>query len=406
MRHPTPTTSGRRASSRLLATLAGLALAAMPPAQADQLDLKTKAPQSEGLEPAPGWTIELTTTGRRVIVRDLQGQLVKVWSNPLPGWAFAELVKPLSDGRLLALIFDLSTLGSPPHRKRLVEIDWDNNILWQYDPPPGTSLHHDFQRLPNGNTLVLLQRRVTIPAISAAEIWDDVIVEVDRGGNAVWEWSCGQNYDKFPLSTAQRNYLATKPGRSPKVIFHLNSVQAMPDNPWWPQDPSFTPGNLLVSFRELNLVMTIDKGTGDVGWFLMNQVIGPHHPRLIPMGTPGAGNILVFDNGGSAGAPPQSRSFSRVIEVDPIAVQVVWFYACVPSLHGWCSEKFYTQFQGGAQRLANGNTLITDSDSGRVFEVNRQRWLVWENRTPGEQVYRAYRFHPRWPNGSIPEFIW
>ena len=31
------------------------------------------------------------------------------------------------------------------------------------------------------------------------------------------------------------------------------------------------------------------------------QIIGQHHPHIIPVGLPGAGNLLVFDNGGQSG---------------------------------------------------------------------------------------------------------
>ena len=38
----------------------------------------------------------------------------------------------------------------------------------------------------------------------------------------------------------------------------------------------------------------------------------------------------------------------------------------------------YSATCGTAQRLANGNTLITESDSGRAFEVTREGEIVWE----------------------------
>ena len=33
------------------------------------------------------------------------------------------------------------------------------------------------------------------------------------------------------------------------------------------------------------------------------------------------------------------------------------------------AEGFYTLSQGYAQRLANGNTLVTESERGRAFEI-------------------------------------
>ena len=32
----------------------------------------------------------------------------------------------------------------------------------------------------------------------------------------------------------------------------------------------------------------------------LGQIVGQHHPHLIPKGLPGAGNLLVFDNGGAS----------------------------------------------------------------------------------------------------------
>jgi hypothetical protein len=44
---------------------------------------------------------------------------------------------------------------------------------------------------------------------------------------------------------------------------------------------------------------------------------------------PGAGNLLVFDNPGEAGYPPQPLAVlpgSRVLEIDPVKKQIVWEY--------------------------------------------------------------------------------
>ena len=58
---------------------------------------------------------------------------------------------------------------------------------------------------------------------------------------------------------------------------------------------------------------------------------------MIPRGLPGEGNILVFDNGGwggydvpNPGAPTgvkaALRDYSRVLEIDPVAMKIVWQY--------------------------------------------------------------------------------
>jgi hypothetical protein len=49
-----------------------------------------------------------------------------------------------------------------------------------------------------------------------------------------------------------------------------------------------------------------------------------------------------------------------------------WFY------RGDRENPFYSETCGSCQRLDNGNTLITESDSGRAFEVTRDKKIVWE----------------------------
>ena len=82
------------------------------------------------------------------------------------------------------------------------------------------------------------------------------------------------------------------------------------------------------------------------------------------------GNILLFDNQGSGDGR------SSVIEFDPLTQTIEWFYA------GDTEGGFYSHFLGSAQRLPNGNTLITDSETGEAFEVTPDKVVVWRYRTP------------------------
>jgi hypothetical protein len=136
---------------------------------------------------------------------------------------------------------------------------------------------------------------------------------------------------------------------------------------------------------------------------------------MIPRGLPGEGNILVFDNGGSAGygasnpgAPSgidnARRDFSRVLEFNPVTLEVIWQY---PS-PGPGANRFYSSFVSSAQRLLNGNTLITEGNSGRIIEVTAGHETVWEYISPYSHrmlkmnlVYRAYRAPYEW--APLPE---
>lgn len=141
---------------------------------------------------------------------------------------------------------------------------------------------------------------------------------------------------------------------------------------------------------------------------------------MIPQGLPGAGNILIFDNGGWAGygspnpsAPTGNnnahRDYSRVIEIDPVKMEIVW--QCRPMDLGapqpFVADHFYSCYISSAQRLPNGNTLITEGSDGRLLEVTADHEIVWEYWSPyfgskgikTNMVYRAYRY----PYDYVPQ---
>ena len=177
-----------------------------------------------------------------------------------------------------------------------------------------------------------------------------------------------------------------------------------------------------------------DYGPGTL-WESLGQIIGPHNAHMIPATLPGGGNILVFDNGGTGGFgarradcsgtyPNALSDYSRVLEFNPTTYEIVWQYSQpLPtadrdrdSVIQGNERKFFSAFMSSAQRLKNGNTLITEANSGRVFEVTTEGEVVWEyyagtgQTKPGvpgvvgAAVYRAYRVPKTWvPNMTCPQ---
>src|SRR5438132_1456598 len=112
-------------------------------------------------------------------------------------------------------------------------------------------------------------------------------------------------------------------------------------------------------------------------------------PHLIPKGLPGAGNLLVFDNGGASiygdgnpvaptGANVVARINSRVLEINPVTFEKIWEY----SISGQERFLFASHYVSSAQRLPNGNTLIDEGADGRLFEVTSAKEIVWEYVNP------------------------
>jgi len=212
---------------------------------------------------------------------------------------------------------------------------------------------------------------------------------------------------------------------------HLNSMSLLGPNKWYDKgDTRFHPDNIIADGRETNIIFIISKETGEVVWKVgpyydytpeskLGWIIGQHHAHMIPMGLPGEGNILVFDNGGWAGygaCNPGSptgtknalRDYSRVLEFDPVTLDIVWQYTPQEAglVHPTDSNRFYSPFISSAQRLPNGNTLITEGSGGRIIEVTASHELVWEYISPYwgrhfqmNMVYRAYRY----PYDYVPQ---
>ena len=75
---------------------------------------------------------------------------------------------------------------------------------------------------------------------------------------------------------------------------------------------------------------------------------------------------------------------------------VVWSYA---------ADDFFSRLRGSVQRLSNGNTLITESDAGYVFEVDESGRTVWKfaNPTVDDQGIRdAIWRMTRFSRGDLP----
>jgi hypothetical protein len=133
----------------------------------------------------------------------------------------------------------------------------------------------------------------------------------------------------------------------------------------------------------VNQIAVLKKGTMEILWVWgEGELELPHNPTMLENG-----NILIFDNG-------TARKYSRVIELNPLTEAIEWQYTGDPL------ESFFSSTRGSAQRLPNGNTLICESNDGRVFEITTEGEIVWEWYNPSlvdehrVQVYRMLRYPP------------
>ena len=345
----------------------------------------------------------------------------------------------------------------------LIQLDWDGNEVWRYDRLEqvvtedsetdggeilggetvwSSRIHHDWQREGNpigyyapdmepqiegGKTLVLAHKNLIVSDISPKQLEDDYIYELNWDGEIVWEWLASDHVDELGFSEDARNAIHRSvefnDDRESADWLHINSAVYLGPNQWYDNgDLRFHPDNIMISSRTANIIAVINRN-GDIVWRLgpdyeqtrdqakIGQIIGQHNPHLIPRGLPGEGNLLVFDNGGQGGygfanpARPDgtnamTRDSSRVLEINPVTLEVVWEY----TLGGTERYRFYSAYVSNAQRLPNGNTLVNEGMDGRIFELTPEEEIVWEyvnpflsdDDTPSRRIYRAYRVPYDW----------
>jgi Arylsulfotransferase (ASST) len=290
--------------------------------------------------------------------------------------------------------------------KTMGVVDWNDNVLWEWGaqaPGGAARQHHDWQRLPNGDTAMLVNISRVIPGFGQREMLDDAIYVVNPEGAIVWKWMVSEHLKEFGFTPAELALI--RQSKEPDY-FHTNDMFVLDRNRWDESgDKRFAPGNILINSRNGNVAVIIDRSTGHVVWRIgpdysatrslsfapkiktvprpLDQISGEHDAYMIPEGRPGAGNILIFDNQGEAGFPPvplQVVGGSRVIEIDPLEKTIVWEYSARNS--GQADWQFYSPFISSAERLPNGNTLIDEGINGRFFQVTPEGDIVWEYISP------------------------
>lgn len=398
----------------------------------------------------PGYTLIAPTNSDNIYLVNNAGKTVHTWyTHNYPGLE----TKLLPDGKLLRTYDVGNTVFHMGGQGGGIQIlNWDGSIAWNYEFASNMHLlHHDVAMMPNGNFLAsawvkISQKRAIAAGVNPSNIdekthsvWGNTIIEINpETSKIVWQWNAYdhlvQNYNPY-----LPNY--GKPGNHQRRIdanyfkyvkkpdwLHVNAVDYNP-----------VTDQIMISAREFNEIWVVDHSTTTAQAATSNGGRYGHGGDLLyRYGNPeayghgseysrelflqhdahwiedeqlqGFGDVLVFNNGD----PKGSQTYSSVLELKfPqnadgsyqmdkagafMPAQLVWQYAPVGK------NKFFSQFMGAAQRLPNGDTLITDAMGGKAFEVNRTGKIVWSylNRYTNEgetknQLWRGYKYSPTDP---------
>lgn len=286
------------------------------------------------------------------------GDLIRSWSDqPCHRWEDAELL-PEGDLVVVGARLDQDAVADPIESGRYVmRLSWNGKLVWRSE----INAHHDVSLTPGGKLLTLVLKRRRIPAIDPDnDVADDLMTLLSQDGRVLEQVSLFDvlTGSKLPF-TFQRAGGGGRSGSRPIDLFHTNAIRWASHPELAARNPLYGSDTVLVTSRHQDELMIIDWPRRQLLWHWGRGVLsGPHDASVL-----GNGNILVFDNG-------LSRQSSRVLEINPLApAQMVQF---APG-----SSRMFDRVMGSCQRLANGNTLIVDSERGAAIELAPNGTPAW-----------------------------
>ncbi len=304
----------------------------------------------------PGLNLETDGHAPAARLMDMQGRTLHRWSlaydqafpdNELPeifrqSVAFWRRAHLLENGDLLAIFEGIE----------LIKIDRDSKLLWSFP-----KAHHDLEVREDGTIYVLTRKWVKFPQPHKKKgSLVDYITVLDTDGNELRSISIYEAIKRSPYSALLENSLAGI------EMFHTNTIEVL-DGSLASRIPAFKEGNVLISLLNQHAIAVVDMAEEKIVWAQYGMWLKQHQPTVVD-----GANLMVFDNLGNRGR-------ARVIEFDPETQEVLWLY-------DGGDKGLFSETCGSNQRLPNGNTLITESDSGRAVEITRDKQLVWEYYTP------------------------
>jgi len=378
-------------------------------------------------EPYPEWTLHTGLGLTQTHLVDLDGNTVKTWNSAYPP---GNSVYLHDDGSILRTARD--TTGPGPSGGgvggRIQIINWDGTLEWDYflagDDHRG---HHDVRLLPNGNYLAIVWERMSAaeaiamgrdPATVGSEVFSEGIYEIQQTGpttgDVVWEWHVWdhliQDFNPGlpnfgdPADHPEKIDINFIPNGSNPDWLHFNGLDYNPEL-----------DQVIISchaFDELWIFSRDEASSGDLLYRWGNpqaygrgtpadqKFFNQHNAQWIDEGLPGAGNILVYNNGN--GRP--AGNFSSIEEITPPlnpdgTYSLVPAQAYGPAAPTWICDNaggssFYSSFISGAQRLPNGNTLVCVGASGEFIELASDCSIEWDYVAGGSQ-FRATRIGAR-----------
>ena len=336
-------------------------------------------------KPGPGFNLFAYRNQSSACLFDLSGNCVKKWNSTLKqpkSWQYVDLD---NEGNLYYLEKEE---GIGDGQDGLGKLSPDNKLIWHNIG----RYHHEIELIPGNKLLTFISReRIISWRGEDVPVLDDLALVLDSNTGEILEEHSMFNLFKEHIREDQINSIkkwsefnsirskirtglnGTKPvigHDSVGDIIHANSIKFINRE----ISDIASPNDYLISIRQLNAVAIISGDFTKIKWITKDEFKAQHQPSLLK-----TDSILVFDNQWRDG-------FSRVAEMDIKIKKIIWQYSSDKK------NKFFSATRGGTQRLPNGNTLVTNSNRGKIFEVTPTGEIVWSFKNPDEKASKGRKF--------------
>ncbi|MCA9043364.1 MAG: aryl-sulfate sulfotransferase [Planctomycetaceae bacterium] len=326
--------------------------------------------RSETAQSFAGYTLYSSGDSAAVVALNNDGEVVHRWDAPFSKvWKTAPHMSrkvpdnaiyirrfhPFENGDVLALY---ETTTTTPFGCGLARLDVQGNPIWTFND----HTHHDLDVGDDGRIYVLTQALLLEPhptfrQIGGAQVEEFVSV-VSPDGKELKKISL---FDLVGKSGILRGDI-TSVDLSGDIL-HSNTVRLV--GPGFASHyETVSAGDVMICLRNMNLAVIVNLEKEEIVWATSGPWHLPHDPTPMEDGT-----ILAFDNLFTWGTEIRSR----IVQFDPATHELKWSFSGDDKTHPLLSN-----IRSCQQRLPNGNTLITESDFGRLLEVTLDGEVVWE----------------------------
>jgi len=378
-----------------------------------------------------GYTLIAPLSSNNIYLINMEGFVVKKWESENRG--IANYLT--EEGNLVrSYIVPNHTFSFAGTTGGIEIFNFEGRKIWNWEYSTSEySMHHDIEILPNGNILASVwDRKTSEEAIRNGrdpnllfnrEVWPDRIIEVKPLGNnnaeIIWQWSIWdhliQDFDNLKENfgiVSEHPELADINYSNGEANFnHVNSLSYIEEF-----------NQIVFSSRRFNEFFIIDHSTSTQeaashtggqynkgGDFLYRwgnpkayktgtdenqKLFGQHDVTYIANKPNNSGNFLVFNN----------EKFEHLSSVDEVKIsqQADGMYNLQPNVNNnplhvawsYVNTEINSPILSGANRLQNGNTLITSGTKGLLIEIDSESNVVWEYTLPSEdkRIFKSSRY--------------